>query len=74
MRPLYASNRAARLLAPAVGDVQPHPEGNITDSYQYDAMIASAWWGFILHGYRTGRLAEAWANFEAETDAWLLTH
>ena len=87
MTQLNAPNRTARRLAPGPLDPGIYPEGNITDSYDYDAMIDRAWWGFILHAWRASRLPdvpgpnpddareearyEGWGLYAEETDAWL---
>ena len=65
---LYAPSRAARLMAPGPLDVHPHPEGNPAESYAYDARVARAFWGFLLHAYQTGRATEAWHLFDKEMD------
>ena len=81
-RQLYAKDHAERVLAPCVMDVIPHPEGNPAESYEWDRVWASAWWGFILHASRAMRDGvgltkagnRAWHLFIEETDRWQEAH
>ena len=63
---LWAKSRDQRVFAPGRLDVAPNPEDNPTSTYRYDAQVARAWWGFILHAYRTGNHREAWELYSEE--------
>jgi hypothetical protein len=54
--------------APTRRDMAPIPEGNPAHTIPFFRAWDRAYWGAILHAYRTGRAREAWDQFVTETD------